>query len=161
VRRGRAPFVVDLGELQIKVLGTSFNVITDEKNDEIIITLLEGKIALYDRRRPKEPEKILTPNDQAVYSGADGGITVSSVRPEAITSWITGIFRFENSTLSDITRELERAFHTKIHIEDERMRNKTFNAVFEDRETLDEILSILQISAKYTIEKQRGEIYLK
>jgi ferric-dicitrate binding protein FerR (iron transport regulator) len=88
-------------------------------------------------------------------------LRILSVRPEAITSWITGIFRFENNTLSEITQELERAFHVKIHIEDEVMRNKTFNAVFEDKETLDEILSILQISAKYKMEKKRGEVYLR
>ena len=35
-----------------------------------------------------------------------------------------------------------------------------FNATFEDKETLDEILSILQISAKYKMEKKRGEIYI-
>lgn len=161
VCKGDIPFVVGLGELQIRVLGTSFNVVTNEENGEIIITLLEGKIALYDKSRPEEPETILTPNKQAIYSGSGSGLRISSVRPEAITSWITGVFRFENNTLSEITRELERAFHVKIHIEDEVMRNKTFNAVFKDRETLDEILSILQIPAKYKIEKIRGEVYLK
>jgi ferric-dicitrate binding protein FerR (iron transport regulator) len=161
VRKGEAPFVVNLGRLQVRVLGTSFNIVTNEVNGEITITLLEGKIALYDNSRPEEPETILTPNFQAVYSGLDGGLRISSVRPEAITSWITGIFRFENNTLAEITQELERAFHVKIHIEDEVMRNKTFNAVFEDKETLEEILSILQISAKYKMEKKRGEVYLR
>jgi ferric-dicitrate binding protein FerR (iron transport regulator) len=161
VRKGKMPFVVDLGRLQIKVLGTSFNVIMNEDSDEIIITLLEGRIALYDSSRPETPEKILRPNEQAVYSGSDGRLTVTPIRPESITSWVTGIFRFDNHTLAEIAWELERAFHVKIHVEDEMMRQKTFNAVFDDKETLDEILSILQISAKYTIERKRGEIYLK
>ena len=161
VRKGNIPFVVGLGELQIRVLGTSFNVVTNEENGEIIITLVEGKIALYDKSRPEEPETILTPNKQAIYSGSGSGLRISSVRPEAITSWITGVFRFENNTLSEITRGLERAFHVKIHIEDEVMRNKTFNAVFEDRETLEEILSNLQIPAKYKNEKIRGGVLLK
>ena len=53
-----------------------------------------------------------------------------------------------------------QAFHVKIHIENEAIRKKTFHATFEDKETLDEILSILQISAKYKMEKKRGEIYI-
>lgn len=62
-------------------------------------------------------------------------------------------FSFEDNTLAEIGEELERAFHVKIHIENEAIRKKTFNATFEDKETLDEILSILQISAKYKMEK--------
>lgn len=161
VRKDKKPFIVDLGKLHIKVLGTSFNVVTDAQNDAIIVTLLEGKIALYDKDHPKETERILTPNNQAIYYTSEGNIHILPVRPESITSWVTGQFRFENTTLAEIVTELERAFHVKIHIENEAMRQKTFNAVFEDKETLDEILSILQISARYTIEKNRGEIYLR
>ncbi|MDR0575870.1 MAG: DUF4974 domain-containing protein [Tannerella sp.] len=161
VRKGDKPFIVDLGKLHIKVLGTSFNVVANRKDHEIIVTLLEGKIALYDNDKPGEPETILNPNNQAVYSMADGGITISSIYPETVTSWVTGIFRFNNRSLTQIATELERAFHVKIHIEGEDMRQKTFNAVFEDEETLDEILAILQISAKYNIERKRGEIYLR
>ena len=40
------PFIVDIGKLQVEVLGTSFNVMTDTYNDEIRISLLEGKVAL-------------------------------------------------------------------------------------------------------------------
>ena len=54
-------------------------------------------------------------------------------------SWITGKFSFEDNTLAEIGEELERAFHVKIHIENEAIRKKTFNATFEDKETLDEI----------------------
>lgn len=161
VRKDEKPFIVDLGKLHIRVLGTSFNVIANNTDREIIVTLIEGEIALYDSSRPEEPEHILTPNNQAVYSISDGGIVIKSIRPESITSWVTGTFRFDNATLEEISRELERTFHVKIHIESEMMRHKTFNAVFEDRETLDEILAILQISAKYTMERKRGEIYLR
>ena len=58
-------------------------------------------------------------------------------------------------------QELQRAFHVKIYVEDEELARQTFNADFTAKETLDEILSILQISARYRIEKQKGEIFLK
>ena len=122
------PFIVDIGKLQVEVLGTSFNVMTDTYNDEIRISLLEGKVALYEKGQSSK--------------------------------LITGKFSFEDNTLAEIGEELERAFHVKIHIENEAIRKKTFNATFEDKETLDEILSILQISAKYKMEKKRGEIYI-
>ncbi len=154
------PFIVDLGKLQIKVLGTSFNVITDAQSDEIKISLLEGKVALYEDGQYSESAKILMPNQQAIYSISKGEIDILPIRMDNVISWFTGEFRFENNTLAEITQELERAFHVKIHIGNQVMQKKTFNAVFNEKETLDEILSILQISAKYRIEKKRGEIYL-
>ncbi len=154
------PFIVDLGKLQVKVLGTSFNIITDTPNNEIKIALLEGRIALYESGQSPESAKILNPNEQAIYSISNGEIAISPIRMENVMSWFTGEFRFRNNTLADIAKELEHAFHVKIHIENDLMRKKMFNAVFEENETLDEILSILQISAKYKIEKRRGEIYI-
>ncbi|MDR2920667.1 MAG: FecR domain-containing protein [Tannerella sp.] len=154
------PFIVEMGRLHIKVLGTSFNVITDEEDDKITVTLIEGKIALYDSSRPGKSEKFLVPSEEAVFSKTDGEIAITTIRPESVMSWVSGQFYFDGNTLDEITRELERAFHVKIHIENETMRNKTFNAVFDSKETLDEILSILQIPARYTVEKRRGEIYI-
>lgn len=154
------PFIVDIGGLHIKVLGTSFNVTTDAESDEIRISLLEGRVALYESGQSSESAKILMPNEQAIYTRSKGKIEILPIRMDNVMSWFTGEFRFENNTLAEISQELERAFHVKIHIENEIIRKKTFNAVFEDKETLDEILSILQISAKYRIEKRQGEIYI-
>ena len=133
---------------------------TDIYNDEIRISLLEGKVALYEKGQSSKSAKILMPNQEAKYSPSNGEIMISPIRMDNVMSWITGKFSFEDNTLAEIGEELERAFHVKIHIENEAIRKKTFNATFEDKETLDEILSILQISAKYKMEKKRGEIYI-
>ena len=154
------PFIVDIGKLQIEVLGTSFNVMTDTYNDEIRISLLEGKVALYEKGQSSKSAKILMPNQEAKYSPSNGEIMISPIRMDNVMSWITGKFSFEDNTLAEIGEELERAFHVKIHIENEAIRKKSFNVTSEDKETLDEILSILQISAKYKMEKKRGEIYI-
>lgn len=161
VQKDEKPFIVDLEQLRIKVLGTVFNVITDKKEDEVEVVLLEGKVALFNHDNLTDiPNKVLEPNELAIYSKSENNIFVSPIRTDAVTSWVTGNFRFEGNTLEEITAELERAFHTKIHIENEGMKLKTFNAIFEDKETLDEILSILQISARYNMEKRKGEIYI-
>lgn len=86
---------------------------------------------------------------------------VSDIRTENSISWVTRQFIFKENSLEEISAELERAFHVKIHIENETMKKHTFNADFTDNETLDEILSILQIVARYKIEKRKGEIFLK
>ena len=84
------PFIVDIGKLQVEVLGTSFNVMTDTYNDEIRISLLEGKVALYEKGQSSKSAKILMPNQEAKYSPSNGEIMISPIRMDNVMSWITG-----------------------------------------------------------------------
>lgn len=153
------PFIVKTDKIGIRVLGTTFNV--DAEPEKTEITLLTGRIELYNNDHPTTSLRILSPGEQAVFTTRDEGLQVSAIRPASANSWVTGHFIFRDSTLEEIMKELERAFHVKIHIKNESLRFQTFNADFAGKETLDEILSIMQITARYKIEKHKGEIYLK
>lgn len=156
------PFIVQTDGIRIQVLGTTFNVEAEAQSDKIEVTLLTGKIAIYtNANHSGQADRILSPGEQAVFTKADKAMAIYQNRTENATSWVTGEFRFKDNTLEEITRELQRAFHVKIHIGNESLRKQTFNADFTDKETLEEILSILQISARYKIEKEKGEIFLQ
>lgn len=158
----KKPFIVHTDAVNIKVLGTSFNVKAEINSDIIEITLLKGKIALFSRLNQSDiADQILTPGQCALFHKPENNLKVSDIRAEKSISWVTGVFVFKENTLEEITNELQRAFHVKIHIEDKTMQKQTFNADFTEKETLDEILSILQISARYKIEKIKGEIFIK
>ena len=161
IKKAEKPFIVELDEIKIKVLGTAFNVNTNKNPNEIIITLLEGKIALFERSNTTEtPNKVLKVGEQFVYTKSSKKGTTATVQGETITSWATGQFKFNDKTLKEITNELERAFFIKIHIEDKKLASERFNAEFLKQETLDEILSVLQISGGFTIKKQQGQIHI-
>lgn len=158
----KKPFVVQADGIRIQVLGTSFNVDAETGSDEIEVTLLTGKIAIYnDANLSDKADLIMSPGEHATFRRTDKKLAVSHVRTGSATSWVSGEFIFRDNSLEEITRELQRAFHVKIHIENETLRQQTFDADFTDKETLEEILSIMQISARYTIEKRKGEIFLK
>ena len=80
---------------------------------------------------------------------------------DSYQSWVSGIFIFEENTVEEIMCSLERAFNVKIHLENDKLKQVRLTAQFKERETLDEILSILQISAHYSYTKKKGEIYIK
>lgn len=156
----KKPFIVQTEDIGIKVFGTTFNV--EAEVDKTVVTLLTGKVGIYTKmNHTTVADRILKPGEQAVYEKSKTGLTVLETNTDNTISWVTGIFHFKDRTLEDIMKELQRAFHVKIHIENEALKKQTFNADFADKETLDEILSILQISARYQIEKRKGEIFLK
>lgn len=159
-KNAKKPFIVQTNGIGIRVLGTSFNV--ESENDKTTVTLLSGSIQLFKHtNRSQTADRTLLPGERAVFYNSGNDLTVSKIHPENTISWVTGIFIFKDNSLEEITQELQRAFHVKIHIENEYLRKQTFNAEFTEKETLEEILSILQISARYQIEKRKGEIYLK
>lgn len=156
------PFIVQSDGINIRVLGTSFNVVAPKSSDIVEVTLLNGCIALFKEfNRSEIADKILHPGQRALFHKSSNKMEVSDIRTENSISWVTRQFIFKENSLEEISAELERAFHVKIHIENETMKKHTFNADFTDNETLDEILSILQIVARYKIEKRKGEIFLK
>ena len=154
----KKPFIVQTDGIGIRVLGTTFNV--DAEPEKTEITLLTGKIGLYKyTNQSQTADRILLPGERAVFLKSDNKLSISTIRPENTISWVTGIFKF--NSLADIMQELQRAFHVKIHIQNENLKKQTFNANFTEKETLEEILSVLQISARYKIEKRKGEIFLQ
>ena len=158
----KKPFIVQSDGINIRVLGTSFNIDAWKNTDKIEITLLKGKIALFNNLNKSDvADLILHPGERALFSKSQNKLDVGHIRAENAVSWVTGEFMFKENTLEDIIKELSRAFHVKIHIENNELRRQTFNADFKEKETLDEILSILQIAARYKITKQKGEIFLK
>lgn len=155
------PFAVKTDGLRISVLGTRFYLSAPADSTKIETTLLSGSVALFNADHPgEEPVALLKPDEKARYNKVDGSITVQKVHAALYASWVKGDFYFENNTLKEIMESLERAFDVPIHIRSESLRNKSFTAQFVHQESLEEILEILQVSAKYNYRKIRGEIYI-
>ena len=78
------PFVVQVGNLNIEVLGTCFNVYSYEENDFVETSLIEGSVRLYDSKSPSE-SFILKPSQKAIYSKNNGKISfhnTDNVKPK-------------------------------------------------------------------------------
>lgn len=155
------PFIVNMDGMNIQVLGTVFNVLAESGSDIIETTLLEGSVALFSNKdKSDKAMQILSPNQQALFYKHSGIVQVQQVQAKSYASWVSGQFHFKRNTLQEIALTLERAFSTKIHISSETLKSKRLTGQFTNQETLDEILSILQISARYKFQKEKGEIYI-
>lgn len=155
------PFIVDMNGMKVEVLGTVFNIHSDPKSDIIETTLLEGSVAIFSaNNHTQQADRVLLPDEQALFNKTDNRLDVQHVRASMYSAWASGIFRFENDTLEEIMKTLSRAFDVSIHLDSKLIGDKRFTAQFFHHETLDEILSVLQISAKYQYKKVKGEIYI-
>lgn len=79
-------FIVQVGDLEVKVLGTSFNVSGYEDAKEVTVVLLEGEVGVY----AEDTSHVLKPGDKIVYNKVTHKITTTQVHPEDYIEWTKG-----------------------------------------------------------------------
>lgn len=179
------PFVIRTGKMNIRVLGTTFNVKAYPEDVTTEASLIQGAIEVTLTGKPgkrfvlKPSEKIVLPNREKLHAipGAmpenayrqlqKDGYTISNVTvsPEgkmvAETAWTSNRLTFINESFAEIAQQLERKFQVEIHFSDDAIRNLRFTATFlnEDvRGTLD----ALQYTATdpFTFRIDKNQIYI-
>ncbi len=152
------PMIISCSELRIKVLGTSFNVISYPENNDIHVILEEGELSLYNLSRSYEITKI-KPGEMAIYSRESKQITINSVNTTNFTSWKDGILNIYNLTLEDLAILLERRFNQKFEV-DEVAKHLRYTFSIKD-ETLLQALDLIKIINPVDPIQKNDVIYLK
>lgn len=154
----KAPFIVHIDQLQVKVLGTKFNM--KAYNDEpSSISLVEGKVEI--ATNDNEYKVVLNPNEQANYSKKDGLKVDKSVNLANIRSWTTGLSSYINEPLEEIVKGLEEKFYVHITIKDQSLNSEIFTCRFKETATINQVLTLLKETRKldYSIQGDQIQIY--
>ncbi|NGM61332.1 DUF4974 domain-containing protein [Sphingobacterium sp. SGG-5] len=105
-------FVVKVGQQQIRVYGTVFNVKAYRDEPIHYTTLIEGRISL--KTQDSEKELFLQPGNQANYDQTTNRTVVSSVNPEIAANWKDGWLAFDNRPMDEILRQVGRWYNLEI-----------------------------------------------
>ncbi len=152
-----ASFEVISKDQEITVLGTQFNVKAYADEEEIYSTLVEGSIEL----RYEGQKQLLKPNDQAIIRKGNSGINVQSIDVYNEIAWRKGDFGFEKETLGEIMKVLSRWYDVEIEFENKEIEKVRFTGVFNKRQQIDNILSIISGSNGIDYEINGKTVVLK
>lgn len=115
-----APFIVRTEQMDVKVLGTSFNIAayTDEK---IVSTILvEGSVQVKRKGRLLFNEEYrMKPGEGFFYTVGSGEPVVQPVNVNDYTSWKEGVFIFREKPLLEIVKRVKKYYDKPIQIEGE------------------------------------------
>jgi len=157
-RNEQKPFVVKTSKMNVRVLGTKFNLRANADEDFVETILVEGKVSLEKELDGKAVEmKVLSPDQRAVYRPADGEVRVFNEKNiEKHIAWTKGTLEFDADPMSKVVKELERWYNVDIEIKDADLRKYKVTGKFEG-EPIDEVLSLLQYSSgfRYKVEKRK------
>ncbi len=142
------PFIVSADGVDVKVLGTKFNVRTRKEEQEVITTLLDGWVEVYSSK--KGESKTLKPGQSAVVKTIDGSTHLFKYNnPEDILLWRDGELIFEDRSLLGITETLEQLYNYHFLFENEKLKEEIFTCEFSTDNSIDFILNILTLTEKF------------
>nr|WP_067058260.1 FecR family protein [Mucilaginibacter sp. L294] len=134
------PFYVKANNMQVKVLGTHFNIMAYDNEPAIKTTLLEGSVQLSSGTSNNR----LKPGQQGVLN-RNGQITVSDVNAEHAIAWKNGYFEFNRSGIHEIMNQLARWYDIEIAYQGN-MPDDEFVGKIERSAKLSQVLNILKLS---------------
>ena len=145
--------------LNVKVLGTAFNVKTNENRKSVETILARGKVVLLDKQEHAVLD--MSPGEMVTYDKNTNEYVTESVDVNARTAWHLNQFVFENTTLREIAYQLENKFDVNINIESSELTQRKFRCVINEDESLIEILDQLKYlaSVQYRVEDKEIFIY--
>ncbi|WP_435314227.1 FecR family protein [Cellulophaga fucicola] len=148
------PFIVNINNMNVRVLGTKFNVSSYPEDANVNTVLVEGSVGIYKKEDLYNPETaaILKPGYKGTWNKNDRKININKADIEMYTSWINGRILFRHTTFNNIIKKLERHYNIKISNNNIELGKQYFAASF-DEETIDQVLKTFNetYSFKYTI----------
>lgn len=159
-RNTKIPFIVHTSDINIKVLGTRFSVKAYGDEDNIEVVLAEGSIKFFNKGNV-DNAFLLKPCQQAIYHKENGKVDIRKVSASQADIWTTGAHFFNEQTLEQITKQLEKSFDVNFIFKNERKKMQTFYGDFKAGDSLKDILTIMSSSGKFKYKRNNNiiEIY--
>ena len=158
------PFIVKAGEVDIKVLGTHFDVSAYKDDANIDAILLEGSITLSNLKSFGfgKKEVLLKPNQRASYNKQENEINVSN-EPNAneYIAWTEGWFEFSRESLNSVFRKLERYYNVKIITPEKFPSTELITGKLDLKDSLDKVMVALGDVAKIEFRISENSIYIE
>ncbi|RFS19230.1 DUF4974 domain-containing protein [Chitinophaga silvatica] len=137
----KVPFKVTTDKTtEIEVLGTRFNVNAYTNENAIRTTLLEGAVKLH----AFQQAVILKPGQQAAVRPAKAMLTVTDkINTEQVLAWKNGLFDFEDVSIDEVMRQLERWYDIEV-VYEKGIPPTRFGGEINKQNTLQDVLQILE-----------------
>ena len=153
------PFVVKANGIDVKAIGTAFNVSAYMEDSQLTTTLFNGKVAV--QPTLTKQEVLLEPNQVAVYDKSRNKIEVVPYDKKLFAQWRGGFLSFEMMYLQDITKLLERNYNVVFRYKNQVIKKLRFSGSFRNNEDLSEILNVIKTNTGIRYQILKDTIVIK
>jgi len=153
IQKNEAPFVINLNEINVRVLGTAFNV--DARGDKIKVAVERGLVAM-----EKDAKQVkIAKGQEGIFNKRTFEIMVDTTPSLNSSSWRTGEFTFSETPLSEVVFELEKYYQVKFKIS-QSLTGCRVTANF-NKAPLSDVLDVLETILAATVEQENDQVRIK
>ncbi len=150
------PFIVKTHQMDIKVLGTQFNVTAYENEADTRVVLVSGKVEV----NLNKHKNVLTPNQMFSYDSKMHKGKITTVDTDDYVAWKDGYYQFRQQPLKEIVKKLSRYYGVRIYCEGPADK-LTCSGKLDLKESLDEVMKALKEAAPIQIENKYESVEIK
>lgn len=158
------PFLVNTGDLTVKVLGTSFNISAYDTDKDIQTVLVEGEVVISRNSALGFAEKksVMRPNQRAIFNRELNEIVVKD-EPDVgfFTAWVEGWFLFSKENLFVVFNKLERYYNIKFIYDKSFPSDDLISGKLDLKDSLSDVLETLSRLAKISYKAENENIYIE
>lgn len=156
VKNSGSPFIVDANQVKVKVLGTSFNVVSYDHDSISEVIVASGKVEVSSAGQLLASK--LLPSERLVLNRSKNRFSKSTVDIQNYTSWKTGKLIFLNDNLDEVVRKVSRFYNVDFEVNGNVNRTELFRAILEE-ESLEEVLRYMKLtmSIDYAIVERKQD----
>jgi transmembrane sensor len=165
----KIPFIIHTRQLDIRVVGTAFNVKSYPGENITETSLVRGKVEIMIHNRPDEKiilkpnEKLVVLNDEATERNKDSNQTVDN-KPQPLvsltklatredsliaeTAWVQNKLVFDNESFAEVAAKMERWYNVRFEFKDPHQQLLRFSGKIEN-ETIQQALDAMSISGPF------------
>lgn len=150
------PFRVKVNDVQVNVLGTSFNIMAYQDEQAIKTTLVDGAVQL----KHGNSSSVLKPGLQATLSAKDDHFVIAAADMEETLAWKEGKFRFRNTNIRTIMRQLSRWYDIDVHYQGD-VSDIDLTGIISRREEAGKLLKALEATQRVQFEVNGNKVTVK
>lgn len=142
------PFQVRTSDLDVRVLGTGFNVSAYRNGYRSEVTLAHGAVIVEKAGK----ELALKPDEQFVADKQSGKMFVQTVDAWKICGWKSGILYFEGMPLEELAVKLSRWYGVQFFFTSEKLKQLKFTGALKKYDSIDYVLSLIEATTDIRVQ---------
>ncbi|SHG45376.1 FecR family protein [Flagellimonas flava] len=156
------PFIVNTGDLNVRVLGTQFNITNYPGDITSEVVLVEGSVELYADNEEFEDHMItkLEPGYMASFDKNSISMNTKMVDTRLHTSWIHGELIFRNESFENILKKLEKYYDVRFVTNNREISEEKYFATFSTKSSIEKIMGNLKSNYGIDFEINGREVIL-
>ncbi|MDP4240365.1 MAG: FecR family protein [Bacteroidota bacterium] len=157
------PFIVKTDFMNVKVLGTHFNVSAYENEKSATAVLVEGSVEVYNNNFFNNHRCKIKPGQGCFFTENVAGFKIQNVDVNEYVSWKNGYYQFKDQTFDDIVKKIEKYYNKTIAIADDELIHRMISGKLVLEPKFEKTMNFLARTTKSRyIQKENGVyIFLK